>query len=107
MNQPDEFAPFMRTAWPGLMRYLHGMQATKDEAEDAAQYALTEAYAAWSRIEYPHAWVCVPPRAAGSNPSGKPIAGARSASKHTRWTSARPLLVRRRRTRCAGRMRVY
>jgi RNA polymerase sigma-70 factor (ECF subfamily) len=62
VNQPDEFAPFMRTAWPGLMRYLHGMQATKDEAEDAAQYALTEAYAAWSRIEYPHAWVRVAAR---------------------------------------------
>ena len=46
-----EFTEFVQASWPGLYRTAFLLLGDRGLAEDLAQTALTNTYAAWSRIE--------------------------------------------------------
>lgn len=52
-----DFTPFYDENMPKLIRFLMRLGAPPQEAADAAQDAFTEAFAQWSRIAAPHAWL--------------------------------------------------
>jgi RNA polymerase sigma-70 factor (ECF subfamily) len=55
---PDaSFDAFFRLRYRDLVRYLGRLGATVDDAEEAAQDAMTAAYERWHRISNPDAWI--------------------------------------------------
>jgi len=54
-GRPD-FDEFFRAEFVRLTRYVMTLGATKEEAKDAAQNALVDAWEHWESIKSPHAW---------------------------------------------------
>jgi RNA polymerase sigma factor (sigma-70 family) len=56
---PEGFDEFFRGAFARLVLFLIKIGASREEAEDSAQEAMTKAYENWRAIQHPEAWVRV------------------------------------------------
>jgi RNA polymerase sigma factor (sigma-70 family) len=56
---PEGYDGFFRRAFARLVLFLIKIGASREEAEDSAQEAMTKAYEHWDVIEHPEAWVRV------------------------------------------------